>query len=131
MSKKKDKNHGISISFVDDVASEQVTGSLIYIKTNSHNLIIEAGLSQTNNLKNDYLTNNRKFKEFKPKNIDIVFALHNHADHILGIPRLFRDGCEGAVVTPVGSKMIQEIMYADCIHINERDCELLNLQNGS
>ena len=131
MSKKKDKNHGISISFVDDVASEQVTGSLIYIKTNSHNLIIEAGLSQTNNLKNDYLTNNRKFKEFKPKNIDIVFALHNHADHILGIPRLFRDGCEGAVVTPVGSKMIQEIMYADCIHINERDCELLNQQNGT
>ena len=131
LGKKKDKSNGISISFVDDVASEQVTGSLIYIKTNNHNLIIEAGLSQTNNLKNDYLTNNRKFKEFKPKHIDIVFALHNHADHILGIPRLFRDGCEGAVVTPTGSKIIQEIMYTDCVHINERDCELLNQQNGT
>ena len=131
LGKKKDKSNGISISFVDDVASEQVTGSLIYIKTNNHNLIIEAGLSQTNNLKNDYLTNNRKFKEFKPKHIDIVFALHNHADHILGIPRLFRDGCEGAVITPTGSKIIQEIMYTDCVHINERDCELLNQQNGT
>ena len=131
LGKKKDKSNGISISFVDDVASEQVTGSLIYIKTNNHNLIIEAGLSQTNNLKNDYLTNNRKFKEFKPKHIDIVFALHNHADHILGIPRLFRDGCEGAVVTPTGSKIIQEIMYTDFVLIYEWDCELLNQQNGT
>lgn len=131
VSKKKDKNNGISISFVDDVASEQVTGSLLYIKTPHHNLIIEAGLSQTNNLKNDYLTNNRKFREFKPKYIDIIFALHNHADHILGIPRLFRDGCEGAVVTPINSKLIQKIMYEDCIHINERDVELLNQQNGT
>jgi metallo-beta-lactamase family protein len=129
--KKKLKDDGIVVSFVDEPASEQVTGSMIYIKTSTHNIIVEAGLSQTNNVKEDYLTNNRKFKEFKPKDIDIIFTNHDHADHILGIPRLFRDGCNGAVVIPEKSKMIQKIMYEDCVKINEKEIEVLNAQNGT
>lgn len=129
--KKTKKEDGIRISFVDEPASEQVTGSMIYIETKSHKILVEAGLAQTNDLKNDYLVNNRKFKEFKPKDIDIIFTNHDHADHILGIPRLFRDGCNGAVVVPYNSKRIQALMYEDCCHINERDVELLNTQNGT
>lgn len=119
------------ISFVDEPASEQVTGSMIYIQTSTHNILVEAGLSQTNNLKTDYLTNNRKFKEFKPKEIDIVYTIHNHSDHFLLNPRLFRDGFDGVVIAPEKSKMIQRIMYEDCVKINERDVELLNTQNGT
>lgn len=119
------------ISFIDEPASEQVTGSMIYIKTGTHNILVEAGLSQTNILKNDFLTNNRKFREFKPKEIDLVFINHTHSDHFLLIPRLFRDGFNGAVVSPSGTKEIQRIMYEDCVKINERDVELLNSQNGT
>ena len=125
LGKKKDKDSGIVISFVDEPASEQVTGSMIYIKTSTHNILVEAGLSQTSDMKLDYLTNNRKFKEFKPKNIDIVFTEHNHADHVLGIPRLFRDGCDGTVIVPQGSKKIQTLMYEDCVKINAKEVELL------
>ena len=121
MRKKTKKDDGILVSFVDEPASEQVTGSMIYIKTSRHNILVEAGLSQTNNTKNDYLTNNRKFKEFKPKDIDIVYTIHNHSDHFLGIPRLFRDGFNGAVIVPEKSKIIQKIMYEDCVKINDRD----------
>lgn len=131
MGKKKVKDDGIVVSFVDDVASEQVTGSLLLIKTSTHNIIVEAGLSQTNDMKLDYLTNNRKYKEFKPREVDVIFTAHDHADHFLGIPRLFRDGCNGAVVVPQGSKKIQSLMYEDCVKINERDTELLNNQNGT
>jgi len=132
LAKKKCKeDNEIRVSFIDEPASEQVTGSLLYIETPSHKLIVEAGLCQTNDLKNDFLVNNRKFKEFKPKNVDIIFTCHDHADHILGIPRLFRDGCEGEVITPQNSKVIQSLMYIDCCNINLRDVELLNNQNGT
>lgn len=129
--KKKTKNDGIIISFVDEPASEQVTGSMLYIETSNHKILVEAGLSQTNNTKEDYLTNNRKFKEFKPKDIDIIYTIHNHSDHFLEIPRLFRDGFDGVVIAPEKSKMIQKIMYEDCVKINEKDIEFLNAQNGT
>lgn len=131
MGKKKLKDDGITISFVDEPASEQVTGSMIYISTPNHNILVEAGLSQTNNIKNDYLTNNRKFSEFKPKNIDIIFTEHNHSDHFLLCPRLIRDGFEGAIIVPEKSKMIQKIMYEDCVKINEHDVEFLNSKYGT
>lgn len=131
MAKKKIKDDGVFVSFVDELASEQVTGSLLYISTGTHNIIVEAGLGQTNDRKSDFIDNNRKFKEFKPKDIDIVYTIHNHADHILGIPRLFRDGCEAAVITPNNSKVIQKLMYEDCVKINEKDVEILNNQYGT
>lgn len=129
--KKKLKDDGIFISFVDEPASEQVTGSMIYIKTNNHNILVEAGCVQSNNVKEDYLTNNRKFKEFKPKNIDIIFLEHSHHDHCNLCPRLVRDGFEGAIIVPENSKIIHKIMYEDCVKINEKDVEFLNAQNGT
>ena len=72
--KKKSRDDGIFISFVDEPASEQVTGSMIYISTSTHNILVEAGCAQSNNVKEDYLVNNRKFSEFKPKNIDLIFV---------------------------------------------------------
>lgn len=129
--KKKEDSDGIIVSFIDEPASEQVTGSLILIKTSTHTILVENGLSQTNDMKADYLTNNRKYKEFKPRNVDIVFTCHDHADHFLGIPKLFREGFDGAVIVPQGSKIIQSIMYEDCVKINERDVEILNIQNGT
>ena len=131
IAKKKNKDDGIYISFVDEPASEQVTGSMLYIRTSSHNILVEAGCVQSNNMKEDYLTNNRKFKEFKPKNIDLIFLEHNHHDHCNLCPRLVRDGFEGAIITPENSKMIQKIMYEDCVKINEKEAELLNNQNGT
>ena len=129
--KKKLRDDGIFISFVDEPASEQVTGSMIYISTSTHNILVEAGCAQSNNVKEDYLVNNRKFSEFKPKNIDLIFLAHNHHDHCNLCPRLIRDGFEGGIITPVNSKKIQQIMYEDCVKINEKDVEFLNSQYGT
>ena len=129
--KKKSRDDGIFISFVDEPASEQVTGSMIYISTSTHNILVEAGCAQSNNVKEDYLVNNRKFSEFKPKNIDLIFLAHNHHDHCNLCPRLIRDGFEGGIITPVNSKKIQQIMYEDCVKINEKDVEFLNSQYGT
>lgn len=126
---KKNKD-GIRISFVDEPASEDVTGSLIYISTPHHNILVDAGLRQTNDRYEDYLVNNRKFKEFKPKNIDLIFITHSHADHFLLSPRLYKEGCEAATITSEGTLGSLKIMATDCAYINERDILTINTQHN-
>lgn len=128
MSKKKDKD--IMISFVDEPAAEQVTGSMVYIKTPNHNILVDAGIAQSNDKYDDFLINNRKFKEFKSKNIDLLFITHNHGDHLLLGPKLFRDGCNGGVIMPYGSKSVAKVMLEDGAFINERDILVINSQHN-
>lgn len=123
------KKQNIEISFVDEPASEDVTGSMLYIETPKHQLLIDAGLHQTNDRYEDFLVNNRKFREFKPKNIDLMFITHNHADHALLAPKLFKDGCRAKVIVPTQNKNVLEIMARDCAEINERDVLMINSQH--
>ena len=52
-------------SFVDEYAAENVTGSLVYIQTPHHKLLLDAGFVQSNDMEEDYRRNSRNFKEFK------------------------------------------------------------------
>lgn len=63
MAKKKD----ISISFVDEYASEDVTGSGVYVKTPNHNILLDWGLHQSNDKYEDYLVNSKKPKNLNQK----------------------------------------------------------------
>lgn len=128
MSKK--KKDGIRISFVDEPASEDVTGSLIYISTPNHNIIVDAGLRQTNDKYEDFLVNSRKFKEFRPKNIDLIFITHTHGDHCLLAPRLYKEGCEAGTIISKGSYGSLKTMLTDCAYINERDVLVINSQHN-
>lgn len=126
---KKNKN-SIRVSFVDSPSSEDVTGSLIFVSTPNHKILLDCGLQQTNDRYEDFLVNNRRFKEFKPKELDFVFLSHNHSDHINLCPRLFKEGCRAAVVIPQGSKLVLQDMAYDSAYINERDILLINSQNN-
>jgi metallo-beta-lactamase family protein len=127
IAKRKDK---ITISFVDSPSAEDVTGSMIYIKTPSHQILVDAGLHQTNDKYKDFLVNNRKFKEFKIKDIDYIFITHNHLDHNMLVPKLVKDGFIGKIIVPENSKEMFQIMANDCAFINERDIEVINKQHG-
>lgn len=127
---KKKINNDIMISFIDEPAAEQVTGSMIYIKTPKHDIIVDAGLAQSNDRLEDFVINNRKFKEFKSKKIDLIFITHNHADHLLLCPKLYRDGCNAGVIMTKGSKSIAKVMLEDGAYINERDVLIINSQNN-
>ena len=59
------KKRDIKVSFVDEPASEGVTGSGVYIETPNHKILLDYGLAQSNDKYEDFLVNNRKTKEFK------------------------------------------------------------------
>lgn len=124
------KKNSVKISFVDSPSSEDVTGSLIYIHTNNHRILVDCGLHQTNDKYKDFLVNNRKFKEFKPKDIDFVFITHNHGDHVLLLPKLYKEGCRAATIISVGSKQVLKDMAIDSALISERDILVINSQNN-
>ena len=126
MGKKKDKE--IKISFVDELASEDVTGSGVLVATPNHRILLDYGLVQSNDKYEDFLANNRKTKEFKAKDIDLVFISHNHGDHCLAVPKLYKNGFRGATVVSEGSKGIFKIMSEDSAFISERDVLVINNQ---
>lgn len=126
MGKKKDKN--ITVSFVDEPASEDVTGSGVLIKTPNHTILLDYGLSQSNSKYEDLKVNSRKTKEFKAKDVDFVFISHQHSDHSLLCPKLYKDGFRGTTIVSMGSKSILKIMAEDSAFISERDILLINNQ---
>lgn len=74
--------------------------------------------------------NNRKFKEFKPKDIDFIFITHVHGDHSLLNPKLYKEGCRAATIVSNGSKQVLKDMAYDCAQINERDILVINSQHN-
>ena len=124
------KKKEVRVSFVDEPASENVTGSGVLIETPNHKLLLDYGLAQSNDKYHDFLVNNRRTKEFKAKDIDIVFISHLHSDHSLGCPKLYKNGFEGATVVPKGNLGILKTMATDSAFISERDILIINNQHG-
>ena len=76
------------------------------------------------------MVNNRKFKEFKPKDINFIFITHVHGDHSLLNPKLYKEGCRAATIVSSGSKQVLKDMAYDCAQINERDILVINSQHN-
>lgn len=123
MAKSKGK---IQINFIGESAND-VTGSCIHIKTPNRQILLECGLFQScGSALENYKINNKHF-EFKPKEIDYVFVMHCHADHLCLSPKLYRQGCTAQIIAPKGTKSISEILLKDSAHIMETDA--LELSN--
>ena len=118
------------MSFIDEPASDDVTGSGVLVKTPNHTILLDYGLAQSNSKYDDFLINNRKTKEFKAKDVDLIFLSHLHSDHALLCPKLYKDGCRGATVISSGNKRILKTMAEDSCFISERDILLINSQHN-
>jgi metallo-beta-lactamase family protein len=125
------KKENVIISFVDSMSAENVTGSCVYVKTPNHNILIDCGMHQTNSKLKDFMVNRRKYKGFKPKDIDIVFVRENHADHTCLLPKLIKQGAKPTIIVPQNMSKLLEIILMDSANINERDTELINHQNDT
>ena len=74
--------------------------------------------------------NNRKYREFKAKELDYIFITHTHADHCLLLPKLYKEGCNAQIIISDESGQIYKDMAEDCAEINERDVLFINSQNN-
>ena len=117
MAKSKNK---IKISFVGESAND-VTGSAVHIQTPNRQILLECGLFQScgSTLEN-YKINNKHF-EFKTKDLDYVFLMHNHVDHIGLTPKLYKNNCNAQIIAPTGTRSIAEILLRDSAHIMDLD----------
>ena len=122
MPKNKDK---IKVAFVGNSA-EDVTGSCIWISTPDRQILLECGLYQScGSLLENYKINTKHF-DFKPKEIDYLFVMHNHADHLCLAPRLYSKGCKAPMIMPEGSQDIAEILLKDSANIMRIDADELS-----
>lgn len=117
MAKSKSK---IQINFIGESAND-VTGSCVHIQTPNRQILLECGSFQScgSTLEN-YKVNNKHF-DFKPKEVDYVFLMHNHVDHIGLTPKLYKNGSKAQILAPSGTKPIAEILLRDSARILETD----------
>jgi metallo-beta-lactamase family protein len=118
------KKNNIKVRFVGGNA-EGVTGSMTLVETDNYKILLDCGLIQTNNIKNDYKFNSRKFG-FKVSDIDYILISHFHADHAFLLPRLYREGCRAKIICTKDSSLFLKCMLKDSAFIMKRDSEFLN-----
>ena len=103
------------ISFADSASTGQVTGSCVEV---DGRILIECGMSQGGNMLDNYIINNSNFN-FKVKNIDYVFLLHAHQDHIGRTPLLFkRNGCPTIIVPKGNKQLLKKMLRNSCMILN-------------
>lgn len=119
----------IRILFCGNNAND-VTGSQVYVETPHRKLLIECGMTQTvGDKKKDWRENSKKF-EFKPKDLDYIFIMHQHIDHGGLLPLVFARGANCPIIAPSRSTMFSEILWRDCAHIIQSDSEELTKKTG-
>lgn len=115
---------------MDEPAASSVTGSMIYIESENHKILVDAGLHQSNNKYEDFMINNRRYKAFNPKDIDYIFITHNHSDHFCLLPKLYKLGCKAKIIVSQKSSSIMNRMLEDSAFILERDIDIINNQKN-
>ncbi|MDD4188761.1 MAG: MBL fold metallo-hydrolase [Eubacteriales bacterium] len=104
-------------------AAKTVTGSCYLIETNKTKLLVDCGMFQ------GYLVEeslNRDPFPFDVNEIDFVLLTHAHIDHSGRLPKLYKAGYRGEIISTKATAELCEIMLPDSGHIQETDAELMN-----
>ena len=137
--KKKKNNYIISKKNKNKIIIEilgknknQVTGSSTLVSIPLKNgeykkVLIELGASQTNkDLYTEYL-NNKEIVDAIPHNeIDYVFALHTHFDHVGNLPSLIPNGFKGRLICNKPNEKLLLPILLDAAFIGQKNTRSIN-----
>ena len=104
-------------------AAETVTGSKFLLEDERWKLLVDYGLFQGDA---DLRERNWRTPAFHPRALNAVLLTHAHIDHSGGIPRLVRDGFQGAIYCSEATADLCGILLPDSGRIQEDDAELAN-----
>lgn len=91
-----------------------VTGSNFLLDTGSAAFLVDCGLIQGDRFAQ--AANADPFL-YDPRDIDVLLVTHAHADHIGRIPKLVKDGFEGAIYSTAPTKALANLMLRDAYKI--------------
>lgn len=92
-------------------AAQSVTGANYLIETEAgQKLLIDCGLAQGSRFAEDL---NYADFGYSPAEINTVIITHAHADHFGRLPKLYRDGFRGRVLTSNGTRDVMEQAFPD------------------
>ena len=104
-------------------AAQQVTGSCYLIDTGASRVLLECGMFQGD--AETERQNERAFP-FDPTTLDAVVLSHAHLDHSGRLPKLVRDGFQGAIFVTPPTRDLLEIILKDAAFLHARDIEWEN-----
>ncbi len=104
-------------------AAKIVTGSNYLIKMDKYNIIVDCGMFQGSNEKEEL---NFKEFDFEPSDIDYMILTHAHIDHSGRIPKLVKDGFRGKILSTKATYDLCKIMLIDSAKIQESDVKWEN-----
>lgn len=102
-------------------ADKSVTGSCHCLEVNGKMYLIDCGLEQGEDEKN-----NENQLNFDPKDIEAVLLTHAHMDHSGRLPLLVKLGFTGPIITTTKTEELLDIMLRDSAHIQETEAEWKN-----
>ncbi len=109
-------------------ASGTVTGSKFYLETPELNLMVDCGMFQ--GLK-ELRQLNWKPLPIDTSKIDVVLLTHGHLDHTGYLPRLVKQGFQGAIIGTAPTLAITQIILLDSAKIHEEEAEQANKEGYS
>ena len=98
-------------------AAREVTGSCYQLELNEKRIIIDCGMQQGHDEKNN------QSLPFKPADIDLVFLTHSHIDHSGRLPLMIKNGYVGKIYATQKTCELITIMLRDSAHIQEMDAQ--------
>ena len=104
-------------------AAQQVTGSCYLVQTEHHRILLECGIRQGSDRREDEY--DRPF-DFDPGSIDGVIISHAHLDHSGMVPLLVKKGFSGPIYTSTVTQGLLPIMYRDAASLLRSDYERKN-----
>lgn len=96
-------------------AAKEVTGSCYCVENNGIKLLIDCGLQQGQDEKDDQRL------PFEASEIDFLILTHAHMDHSGRVPLLVKQGFKGKIFATKATCDLCEIMLKDSAHIQEMD----------
>lgn len=109
-------------------AAGTVTGSKFLLTTPEMNIMIDCGMFQ--GIK-ELRELNWKPLPIDVKSVDVVLLTHGHLDHTGYLPRLVKDGFQGAIIGTAPTLEIAKIILLDSAKINEDEAQNANEEGYS